>query len=63
MTEQTLEERVLYLEANIRALNQAAVATAQAMQDLLTANQTKSQALSGALSVALEDICPFPPGC
>lgn len=63
VTEPTLEERVAYLEANIRALNQSAVAIAQAMQALLNANQTKSEALSGALSVALEDICPFPPGC
>ena len=41
MTEPTLEERVEYLEANIQALNRAAVATALAMQELLNANQTK----------------------
>ncbi|MBA3356197.1 MAG: hypothetical protein H0U18_09735 [Pyrinomonadaceae bacterium] len=63
MTEQTLEERVAYLEENIRALNKATTDTAEALQALLAANQTKSTALSNTLTEVLEEVCPFPPGC
>jgi len=63
MTNPTLEERVAYLEENVRALNKATTDTAAAMQALLDANQTRSAALSTTLDAVLEDICPFPPGC
>ncbi len=63
MTNPTLEERVAYLEENIRALNKATTDTAAAVKALLAANQTGSAALSTALDAVLEDICPFPPGC
>ena len=63
MSEQTLEERVAYLEENIQALNKAATDTAKAIQALLDANQTKSSDLSGTLDDTLASICPFPPNC
>ncbi len=63
MTETTLEERVAYLEQNIRALNKATTDTAEAVQALLEDTQTRSAALSTTLDAVLEDVCPFPPGC
>lgn len=63
MTEQTLEERVAYLEENIQALNKATTDTAAAIQQLLAANQTKSADLSATLDLVMQSVCPFPPGC
>ncbi|MEP6635716.1 MAG: hypothetical protein ABJB97_03250 [Acidobacteriota bacterium] len=63
MTEQTLDERVAYLEENIEKLNKAATDTAIAMKQLLNANKTNGEALSGVLQHVLDTVCPFPPGC
>jgi len=61
--QQSLEERVAYLELNIRALNEATCDTANAIKALLSANQAKSTELSATLDAVLVDVCPFPPEC
>lgn len=63
MIPETLEERVAYLEENIRALNKATTDTASAIKALLSANQAKSNELSATLDAVLGDVCPFPPEC
>ena len=59
--EQTLEERVAYLEDNIRALNKATTDTAKALKALL--NSTEAEAVSDAADGTLASVCPFPPNC
>ena len=61
--EQSLEDRVAYLEQNIRVLNKATTRSAKAMNALLAAVQTNSSELSAKLEAVLGDVCPFPPGC
>lgn len=63
MNQQSLEERVAYLEQNIQALNIATTDTAKSMKALLSANQAASSALSAILDAVIEDVCPFPPDC
>lgn len=59
----SLEDRVEYLEENIRALNEATTEIAKALKALLTANQAKSDELSVVLDNAMNGVCPFPPDC
>jgi len=60
---QSLEDRIAYLELNIRALNEATTDTAKALKALLTANQEKSDELSDVLDAVMNGVCPFPPDC
>jgi uncharacterized coiled-coil protein SlyX len=63
MTEQSLEDRVAYLEQNIRALNEATTDTAKSIKALLTAHVAKATELSAVLDAAMSGVCPFPPDC
>lgn len=60
---ESLEDRVAYLEENIRALNEATTKTATALKALLAANQAQSNGLTNTLNTALNLVCPFPPEC
>ncbi|MEP6912407.1 MAG: hypothetical protein ABI923_06615 [bacterium] len=60
---ETLEERVAYVEENIRVLNKATTDTATAIKALLSAHQASSNNLSEVLSAVLDNTCPFPPEC
>ena len=64
MTEQqSLDDRVAYLEENIRVLNKASCDTARALKGLITANQERLNDLSAILQELLNNTCPFPPNC
>lgn len=59
----SLEERVEYLEENIRVLNKASCDTARAIKGLISANQERLNDLSDIMQATLDNTCPFPPEC
>ena len=60
---ESLEDRVAYLEENIRVLNKASCDTARAIKGLISANQERLNDLSDLMQEVLDNGCPFPPEC